>query len=161
MESQKGGMTMDFKISELLSKEAVILELKAKEKMLVIQELAEHLVNKNLIVNKDEFLTAIAKRENLESTGIGNGIAIPHARTNAVKNLVLAFGRSDDGVDFSSIDGRPSHLIFMIVSPEEKKSEYIKTLAKISRLVRKEEVRAMLRNAKDPHEIMEIIKTNE
>jgi PTS system fructose-specific IIC component len=152
---------MDLKISELLAREAIILQLAGKEKMLVIQELAEHLVNKDLIVNKDEFLSAIAKRENLESTGIGNGIAIPHARTNAVKNLVLAFGRSEAGVDFSSIDGRPSHLIFMIVSPEEKKSDYIKTLAKISRLVRKEEVRSLLRSARKPDEIMDIIKANE
>lgn len=152
---------MEFKISELLSKEAIILDVQAKEKMSVIQELAEHLVSKDLINNKEEFLSAIAKRENLESTGIGNGIAIPHARTNAVKNLVLAFGRSALGVDFSSVDGRPSHIIFMIVSPEEKKSEYIRTLAKISRLVRKEEVRAMLKNANTSDEVMEIIKTNE
>lgn len=152
---------MEFKISELLSKEAIILDVQAKEKMSVIQELAEHLVSKDLINNKEEFLSAIAKRENLESTGIGNGIAIPHAWTNAVKNLVLAFGRSALGVDFSSVDGRPSHIIFMIVSPEEKKSEYIRTLAKISRLVRKEEVRAMLKNANTSDEVMEIIKTNE
>jgi fructose-specific phosphotransferase system IIA component len=114
-----------------------------------------------MVKNGEEFLQALAKRENLESTGIGNGIAIPHARTDSVKDLLLAFARSPEGVDFSSIDGKPSYLIFLIASPEEKKSEYIMALAKLSRLLRKHVVRNQLKGAGTPEEVMEIIKTNE
>ncbi len=135
--------------------------MKAKDKIEAIKELVDYMVANKFVENGERFLSALAKRENLESTGIGDGIAIPHARTDAVKNLVLAFARSNTGVDFSSIDGKPSHLIFVIASPEKKKSEYIMALAKLSRLLRKQSVREQLRKADNPEEIMNIIKNNE
>jgi len=138
-----------------------MMEIKAKEKIAAINELVAHMVKNKLVSDGNEFIKALAKRENLESTGIGDGIAIPHARTNAVEDLVLAFARSPKGIDFSSIDGKPSHIIFLIASPEGKKSEYILALAKLSRLLRKHAVRDLLRQAKDPEEIMDIIKKNE
>lgn len=152
---------MVLRISEFLKSEAIIMEMKAKEKLEAIKELVDHMVAHRFVDNGDGFLKALAKRENLESTGIGDGIAIPHARTDTVKNLVLAFARSNRGVDFSSIDGKPSHLIFLIASPEKKKSEYIMALAKLSRLLRKQHVREQLRTAENPDEIMDIIKKNE
>ncbi len=152
---------MELKISDYLKLEAIIMEIKAKEKIAAINELVEHMVAKKLVSDGKEFTKALAKRENLESTGIGDGIAIPHARTDAVQDLILAFARSPKGIDFSSIDGKPSHIIFLIASPEGKKSEYIMALAKLSRLLRKHPVRELLRDAKDPTEIMEIIKKNE
>jgi len=152
---------MQLKISEHLKLEAIMMEIKAKEKIAAINELVAHMVKHKLVNDGKEFIKALAKRENLESTGIGDGIAIPHARTNAVGDLVLAFARSPKGIDFSSIDGKPSHIIFLIASPEGKKSEYILALAKLSRLLRKHAVRDLLRQAKDPEEIMEIIKKNE
>ncbi|GAG94175.1 unnamed protein product, partial [marine sediment metagenome] len=81
--------------------------------------------------------------------------------TNAVRDLTLAFARSPDGVDFSSIDGKPSYLIFLIASPDSKKSEYILALAKVSRFLRRKPVREQLRNASNPNEILNIIKSNE
>ncbi len=152
---------MELKISDYLKLEAIIMEIKAKEKIAAINELVEHMVAKKLVSDGKAFIKALAKRENLESTGIGDGIAIPHARTDAVQDLILAFARSPKGIDFSSIDGKPSHIIFLIASPEGKKSEYIMALAKLSRLLRKHPVRELLRDAKDPTEIMEIIKKNE
>jgi PTS system fructose-specific IIC component len=152
---------MELKISEYLKLEAIIMEIKAKEKIAAINELVEHMVAKKLVRDGKEFIKALAKRENLESTGIGDGIAIPHARTDAVQDLILAFARSPQGIDFSSIDGKPSHIIFLIASPEGKKSEYIMALAKLSRLLRKHPVRELLRDAKNPKEIMDIIKKNE
>uniref|UniRef100_A0A7C6EBN1 PTS sugar transporter subunit IIA n=1 Tax=candidate division WOR-3 bacterium TaxID=2052148 RepID=A0A7C6EBN1_UNCW3 len=149
------------KISELLSPAVVILELKSKEKLAAIRELASVLIEQGIINDTDEFFSAILKRENLESTGIGSGVAIPHARTKAVKDIVLAFGRSQAGVDFSSLDGKPSHLIFLIAAPEEKKSEYIITLARLSKILRNEEVRVKLNRAKTPQEILTIIAQNE
>lgn len=152
---------MQLKISEYLKTEAIIMEIKAREKIAAINELVAHMVKQKLVDDGEEFIKALAKRENLESTGIGDGIAIPHARTNAVKDLTLAFARSPKGIDFSSVDGKPSHIIFLIASPENKKSEYILALAKLSRLLRKHPVRELLRNAKEPKEIMDIIKKNE
>lgn len=152
---------MQLKISDYLKPEAIMMEIKAKEKIAAINELVAHMVENKLVSNGDEFIKALAKRENLESTGIGDGIAIPHARTNAVKDLILAFARSPKGIDFSAVDGKPSHIIFLIASPEGKKSEYILALAKLSRLLRKHAVRELLRNAKEPKEIMDIIKKNE
>ena len=152
---------MQLKISEYLKPEAIIMEIKAKEKIAAINELVAHMVKSKLVQDGKEFIKALAKRENLESTGIGDGIAIPHARTNAVKDLTLAFARSPKGIDFSSVDGKPSYIIFLIASPESKKSEYILALAKLSRLLRKHAVRDLLRNASEPKEIMDIIKQNE
>lgn len=152
---------MELKISEYLKLEAIIMEIKAKEKIAAINELVEHMVANKLVRDGKEFIKALAKRENLESTGIGDGIAIPHARTDAVQDLILAFARSQQGIDFSSIDDKPSHIIFLIASPEGKKSEYIMALAKLSRLLRKHPVRELLRDAKNPKEIMDIIKKNE
>lgn len=152
---------MVLKISEYLKPKAIIMDIKARDKLAAIKELVDYMVEHKLVKDGNEFLQALAKRENLESTGIGDGIAIPHARTNAVKDLVLAFARSPGGVDFSAIDGKPSHIIFLIASPDDKKSEYIMTLARLSRLLRKHEVREKLRNAGDPDEILSIIKANE
>jgi len=152
---------MVLKISEFLKAEAIIMEMKAKEKLEAIKELVDYMVAHKFVDDGEGFLKALAKRENLESTGIGDGIAIPHARTDTVKNLILAFARSNEGVDFSSIDGKPSHLIFLIASPEKNKSEYIMALAKLSRLLRKQQVREQLRTAENPEGIMDIIKKNE
>jgi PTS system fructose-specific IIC component len=149
------------KISELLLHPAIILDLKAKEKVAAIKELSSVLIEQGIIIDANEFYTAILRRENLESTGIGSGVAIPHARTKAVKNVVLAFGRSQAGVDFSSLDGKPSHLIFLIAAPEEKKSEYIITLARLSKILRNDEVRFQLNRAKNPEEIFKILTEQE
>ncbi len=145
------------RISDLLTQGNILLELKAKEKIEVIRELAQLLIDKELIDNVEDFFHAILKRENLESTGIGHGVAIPHARTKAVKNLILAFGRSEVGVDFSSLDGKPSHLVFLIAAPEDQKSEYILTLARLSKLLRRDDLRNRLLTAHAPSEIVTTI----
>jgi PTS system fructose-specific IIC component len=145
------------KISETLLSDGIILEVKNNEKTDVIRELAQILIDKSTIINSEKFFSAIFRRENLESTGIGQGVAIPHARTSAVKNIAIVFGRSKVGVDFSSLDGLPSHLIFLIAAPEDKKSEYIMTLARLSKLLRKNEVRHTLLNAKTPEDVVKTI----
>lgn len=149
------------KLSAMMVQEAVVLDLKAQEKVGVIRELAQLLIDRNLITEPDEFFAAILKRENLESTGIGSGIAIPHARTKAVKQLVLAFGRSVAGVDFNSLDNKPCYDVFLIAAPEEKKSEYIATLARLSKFLRREEVRTDLAKAKTAEEVIEIVRRYE
>ncbi len=149
------------RISELLPRSAVVLNLQSKEKFAVIDELVRPLVAAGAITEESEFVSAIARRENMESTGIGLGVAIPHARTKAVSSIVLAFGRSDSGVDFNSLDGKPSHLIFLIAAPEEQKTEYIMTLARLSKLLRKDEVRIGLNKAGSPEDVVRVITQHE
>ncbi len=149
------------KVSELLQPAAIILNLQSKEKNEVISELAAPLIAEGLVTDEKEFIGAILRRENLESTGIGFGVAIPHARTNAVKNTVLAFGRSEAGVDFSSLDGKLSYLIFLIAAPEAMKREYIWTLAKLSSLLRRNEVRKGLNTAQTVDEVYAVIEQYE
>jgi fructose-specific phosphotransferase system IIA component len=149
------------KISELLPRSAIVLDLQSKEKFAVISELVRPLVTAGAITVESEFVSAIVRRENMESTGIGVGVAIPHARTKAVSSIVLAFGRSDSGVDFNSLDGKPSHLIFLIAAPEEQKTEYIMTLARLSRLLRKDEVRIGLNKAGSPDDVLRVIMQHE
>ena len=152
---------MELRISDFLKPDAILMDLGSKDKIHAIRELVEHMVAKNFARDREELFNALAKRENLESTGIGDGIAIPHARTDAVPELTLVFARSSIGVDFSAFDGKPSFIIFLIASPENKKSEYIVALAKLSRLLRKSAVREQLRKAASNKEILDIIKTNE
>ncbi len=149
------------KLSELLSPDAIILELAAREKLEVIKELVRPLVASGAITDEPTFLTAIARRENLESTGIGQGVAIPHARTPAVARIVLAFGRSLSGVDFSSLDGKLSHLVFLIAAPDQQKTDYIVTLARLSRLLRRDDVRDALHKAEAPADVIRVLRENE
>jgi fructose-specific phosphotransferase system IIA component len=149
------------RISEAIREEAIVLDLKAQEKVAVIIELVSIMVDLGLIDDKERFLADILKRENLESTGIGLGVAIPHARTTAASELFLTFGRSAKGVDFNSLDGKPSHLIFLIAAPEENKSQYIMALARLSKILRKEEMRTRLSKAATPAEVIDILKEAE
>jgi PTS system fructose-specific IIC component len=149
------------RISEAIREEGIILDLKTHEKVGVIKELVSLMVNLGLVADEETFRSDILKRENLESTGIGLGVAIPHARTAATHDLLLAFGRSTQGVDFNSLDGKPSHLIFLIAAPEEKKSHYIMALARLSKLLRKEDMRARLSKATSAREVIDILKRAE
>ncbi len=149
------------RISELILENAIILDLKAKDKIAVIKEMTEKIAELKLIADEETFLSDILKRENLESTGIGLGVAIPHARTNAAQKIILSFGRSSHGVDFNSLDGKPSQLIFLIAAPESNKSLYIMALARLSKIMRKEDVRNRLLDAAKPEEIINIIKAAE
>ncbi len=148
-------------LSALLPRAAILLNMQATEKFAAIRELVQPLVAAGVITDEAEFIAAIVRRENMESTGIGLGVAIPHARTRATNSIVLAFGRADHGIDFASLDGKPSHLIFLIAAPEEQKTEYIMTLARLSRLLRKDEVRIGLNRATNADEVLAVIRQYE
>jgi len=96
-------------------------------------------------------------REALGSTGIGQGIGIPHAKSQYVKTLVAAFGLSKEGIDFESLDGEPTHIFFLLLAPEDSAGPHLKALARISRLLKDKYVRDMLKNAKDEKDIVRII----
>ena len=148
------------KILEYLVPERVKLNLEGKTKTQIIKEMAQLFVKSGVLDSEDleEFVKEINEREKLTPTGMQDGIAIPHARTPLVKELSLALGISGEGVDFESMDGEPSKLIFMIAAPEETKKEHLDLLAEISKLSYEEELVEQIENVKTAEEIFEKLK---
>ena len=146
------------KIMDFLNKKAITADLKATDKDGVIKELVELLANAGDIDNKEEMIKAVLAREGLGSTGIGQGIGIPHAKTPNVKSLVAAFGLSQKGVNFDSLDGEPVHIFFLLVAPEESAGPHLKSLARISRMLKDKYFRDLLKKAKDEKEVLHIIQ---
>ena len=146
------------KIMEFLNKKAVTANLKAQDKEGVIRELVDILAKAEDIKGKEELVKTLLVRESLGSTGIGQGIGIPHAKSEGVKNLVAAFGLSQKGVNFDSLDGEPAHIFFLLIAPEESAGPHLKALARISRMLKDKYFREMLRKAKDDKEIVRIIQ---
>ena len=146
------------KIMEFLSKKAMTINLKASDKEGVIRELVELLSKAGEIKNKEELVKALLTRESLGSTGIGQGIGIPHAKSSAVKSLVAAFGLSQQGVNFDSLDGEPTYIFFLLIAPEESAGPHLKALARISRMLKDKYFREMIRKSKDEKEVLKIIE---
>ena len=146
------------KIMDILNKKAISVGLKAADKEGIIRELVGLLSNATEIKNKEELIKAVLSREALGSTGIGQGIGIPHAKSQSVKELVAAFGLSKNGVDFDSLDGEPAHIFFLLLAPEESAGPHLKALARISRMLKDRYFRDLLRKAKDEDEVLRIIQ---
>ena len=148
------------KILEYLVPERIKVNLEGKTKEEIIKEMAQLFVKSEVLNSEDleEFVKEINEREKLTPTGMQDGIAIPHARTPLVKELSLALGISREGVDFESMDGEPSKLIFMIAAPEKTKKEHLDLLAEISKLSYEEELVEELKTASTIEEITNKLK---
>ncbi|MEG0135044.1 MAG: fructose-specific PTS transporter subunit EIIC [Cetobacterium sp.] len=144
-------------IKKMLSKDCIDLNLKATTKDGVIEELVTVLYNAGKLNDKEEFKKAILAREAQSSTGLEEGIAIPHGKSAAVKVPSIAFGRSKAGIDFNSLDGEPSTLFFMIAAPENATDSHIETLSQLTTLLMDDDVRENLLNATTDDEIFEIL----
>jgi nitrogen PTS system EIIA component len=138
-------------LTELLSPDRVVVPLTARDKAGVIAELTHHLVDRSG-GGFDEVLGAVEEREAVLSTGIGFGVAIPHARSSSVKELSVVCGLSPDPVPYDSIDGEPVRLFFLIVGPESSAGQHVKLLSRIARLVRRDNLRQQLCEAGTPQE---------
>ncbi|MBO1002741.1 PTS fructose transporter subunit IIABC [Pseudogracilibacillus auburnensis] len=149
------------KITELLAEDTIILDLEASTKSKAIDELVEKLFAAGKLVEKELFTQAIWEREKQGSTGIGEGVAIPHAKTNAVKVPSIVFGRSKRGIDFEALDQQPSHLFFMIAASEEANNEHLDTLARLSQLLMEIPFREQLMKATSSKEILSLIDEKE
>ena len=134
-------------LSELLNAQAVNPRLGATTKGEVIVELVELLESAHGVQSHGEILDRVLKREAMMSTGIGNGVAIPHGKAKAVDRLIAACGVSPDGVEFEAVDGAAAHLFILLVSPESVGAPHVKVLANISRLSKEDSVRQRLRSA--------------
>jgi PTS system nitrogen regulatory IIA component len=149
---------MKMKIMDFLNKKAISVDIKATDKEGVIRELADLLANAIDIKNKEELIKAVLAREALGSTGIGQGVGIPHAKSQVVKELVAAFGLSREGVSFDSLDGEPVHIFFLLIAPEESAGPHLKALARISRMLKDKYFRELLRKAKSENDVLQIIQ---
>ncbi|MDL4841232.1 PTS fructose transporter subunit IIABC [Aquibacillus rhizosphaerae] len=149
------------KITELLKSETIILDLHATSKSTVIDELVEKLGFAGRLVDKDKFKKEIWARETQGTTGIGDGIAIPHAKTDAVKVPSIVFGRSKAGVDYEALDQKPSHLFFMIAATDGANNEHLDTLARLSSMLMDESFRKKLLQANSTQQILSLIDQKE
>jgi len=149
------------KIAEILNPAAIVAEMSADGKTAVLGELASALLQIESQLDRDEVLQVLQEREQLGSTGIGDGVAIPHGKLKAIDRLMIVFGRHRRGVDFDSMDGRPAHLFFLLLAPEESAGVHLKALARISKLLRSPEVRQRLLEGADAGALYRIIAEEE
>jgi PTS system nitrogen regulatory IIA component len=140
-------------IEEVLEESCVIADLQGVAKRDVLIELVGVLKKSNLIKNQQEVVNVIFEREKLGSTGIGDGVAIPHGKLKGIKKIICVFGRSLQGVDFDSIDQKPAHIFFLLLAPENSASLHLKMLSRISKLLRDPSFRKRLMELNDAHDI--------
>src|SRR5688500_18425087 len=124
------------KVLDFLSKDSVVIDLKSQAKREVLSEMCDMLQATGKIPEAPAVLAALITREKLGSTGIGQGVAIPHGKSDVTKNLIGALGISKRGVNFESLDGEPVHVIFLLVAPNDSSGIHLKALARISRLLK-------------------------
>ncbi|UCE53412.1 MAG: PTS sugar transporter subunit IIA [Desulfobacterales bacterium] len=148
------------KILDVLQREAILDDLKSQTKKGIIEELVVP-VARIAGVNQEELVRVLMERERLGSTGIGGGIGIPHGKLKDLDSLVLGFGLSRKGADFESIDGQPTHIFFILVTPENSTGLHLKLLARISRILKNDPFKDRLMHAADADEIFSIIKEDD
>ncbi|MDD3088780.1 MAG: PTS sugar transporter subunit IIA [Candidatus Omnitrophica bacterium] len=151
------------KIIDILCQSAVSVSLKARNKEEMLSELADLLVSSGKIkkTERTDVLKRIKEREIMGSTGIGKGVAIPHAKCPKMKDMVAAFGVCREGIDFKSLDGEPTYIFFMLIAPGETPGPHLMALAKISKLLDDKFVRDRLRHSSTAQEAYKIIKDEE
>ena len=148
-------------LSELINENAINLSLASGDKDSCIKELVQLLESAHRVNTKGEILSKVLQRESMTSTGIGNGVAIPHGKTRLLDHLVAACGVSPAGMEFDSMDGEPAYLFILLVSPESLRGPHVKALANISRLLKEESVRLGLRQSRTPQEFLSLLREAE
>ncbi|RJX36595.1 MAG: PTS sugar transporter subunit IIA [Desulfarculus sp.] len=149
------------KLTDILGQEQVIADLQGRGKRAVMEELCRPLLQAHPELDPAKLMEVLVERERLGSTGIGDGIAIPHGKLGGLSELLLTFGRSVAGVDFDSLDGKPAHLFFLVVAPDNSAGVHLKALARISRLLKSNTLRQQLMAAGDAHDLYEIIQSQD
>ena len=145
------------KILDYLREEWVLADIQGTDKPSVLQEISGLLVKPCQVASSEELLRVLLEREKLESTGIGEGVAIPHGRLKKLKTFFIAFGRSLKGVDFDSIDGKPSHVFFLVMAPENSAVNNLKLLGRIVTLLKDASFKRRLMEARSQKELFEFI----
>lgn len=148
---------MSNNITDYLVKDTISLDLQGKNKNAIIKEIFENIKKSGLVKDENEALKSLLKREEMGSTGIGNGFALPHAKTDAVDEIIITLGISKSMIEYDSIDEEPVNIFFMFLCPISKSHEYLKILARISRIMRLEGFRENLLKCNTIDEICEYI----
>ncbi len=145
------------KLSKFCDENLIVFDLKATTRDGVIEELVDLASNSTMIKDREELLGDVRERENLVTTGVGYGVAFPHAKTRAAKGIVIAFGRSVRGVEFEAMDEQPVHLFFLIAAPEDAVGAHLNVMARLGFLMRSEENRQKLIQAGSPGDVLALI----
>ena len=148
-------------LTQILHKNCIKVPLTGKDKVSVITELIDLLDAQGLLLNRDVALDAVLTREMTRSTGIGSGIAIPHGKCKATKELVMAVGIANGGIDFASVDHHPVKIVMLLVSPIDQTGPHIQALAKISRLMLDNAFKTKLENAKSSDEVFSLLSSQD
>jgi len=149
------------KISDFLREDAVLVDLKGVKKQDVLAELLSALKASQSVKDDGKILESLLEREKLGSTGIGQGIAVPHTKTDQIEDLVGALGISRKGVQFDSLDGEPVYIVFLVLASSKATGIHLKALAKIARLLKDRVFRNTLKNCKSPAEALRVIREDE
>ena len=136
---------------------ARVVDLKSRSKDAALMELVETLASAPEVTNREKLLQAILERERIVSTGIGLGVAVPHAKIPEVSEFVVAYGRSTDGIDFGSIDDRPVHHVVLIVGPPDRQQRYLQFLATVTLKLKQPELRRALEQAPSTAKLYEVL----
>ncbi|MBN2316754.1 MAG: PTS sugar transporter subunit IIA [Sedimentisphaerales bacterium] len=148
-------------LSQLLHPDCVKVPVVSQEKEAVITELVDLLNARGLLTDRDTALQAVFTREQVQSTGTGAGIAIPHAKCRVVKELLMAIGIAREPIEFGSIDGKPVTILFLLISPANQTGSHIQALASISRLMLNDEFRQKLENVTSAEEVYHLLSEQE
>ena len=148
-------------LTQILQPDCIKVPVESRDKEAVITELVDLLDANGLLLDRDEALEAVLTRERTQSTGTGAGIAIPHGKCNAVKELVIAIGIAHEPIEFNSIDGKPVTILILLVSPADQTGPHIQALATISRLMLNEEFRQQLEKVASSDEVYELLNNQE
>ncbi len=155
-------MVTNMQLSEIIIKQNIIPTLKAKDKKSVLEELAESIARQEHSVEKNALVKVLMEREQLGTTGIGDGVAIPHGKLSNIDQPLISFGRSKDGLDFDSMDGQPSYLFFLLVAPDNSSGIHLQVLAKIAKILKNNDFRNELMAATSSEELYRtIIRTDQ
>lgn len=145
------------KLSKFCEESLVSFNIKAIAKEAVIEELVNLAASSNMVKDRDQLLADIREREELVTTGVGYGVAFPHAKTKSVKGIVIAFGRSDKGIDFDAMDHKPVNLFFLIAAPEDAIGAHLNVMARLSFLMKAVENRQKLMEATSPGDVLALV----
>jgi len=145
------------KIADVLERNTVIPSLKSTDKPGVIKELADGLTREHPGINNERLIEALTEREKLCSTALDSGVAIPHTKLSGISEIILGFGRSEKGIDFDSLDRKPTHFFILLLSPENTTGKHIELLARISMIFKDPEFRSRLMKAGSREELYEYI----